>query len=118
MKKFLLCLMAFFLMVTMSYAVEIGQTCTMKKGAEAVQKFPNPLMPYRGVIVPADQEVKVLAKISDFDYDQLEARMPPEKWNENWKTGYDVTFEYDFGDATGKQTLNILVREADLKDCK
>jgi len=118
MKKTILCLMAFFLMVTMSYAVDVGQICTMKKGSTAVQKFPNPMMPYRGVIVPADQEVTVLAKISDQDYSQLEARMPPDQWNENWSTAFDVTFEYDFGGQSGKQVIFILIREADMKDCK
>ena len=117
MKKVILCLMAFFLMVTMSYAVEVGQTCTMKKGSESVQKFPNPIMPYRGVTVPEDQKVTVLAPISDQDYNGLKARMPEDRWNDNWKTAFDVTFEYDFG-AAGVEQLFIMIREADLKDCE
>jgi len=118
MKQFLLCLMAFFLMVSIAGAVEIGQVCTMTKGTEAVQKFEgNPIQPYRGVIVPEDQEIIIDQKISDFDLRLLEERMPAERWNENWKTAFEGSFLYDFGDGQ-IQTLNILVREEHLKDCK
>ena len=117
MKKFLLCVMAFFLIVSVSYSMEAGQTATMKKGAQAVQKFNNPLMPYRGVVVPNDQVVTVIGAIDPSDLAKLEIHMPPEMWNEDWKTAFLVEFDHDFGAAqqAGVQKLKILIRQADLK---
>ena len=118
MKKLILCVIAFFMMLSISWSAEIGQKCTMPQGSDVIQKLENPFVPFRGVTVPADQEVYVESKILDEDFTFLKNNMPADHWNEDWKNAFLVEFDYNFGDETGVQKLRILARPQHLKDCK
>ncbi len=97
-------------------AAEIGQQCTMPQGIHVVQKIMNPFQPFRSVMVPNDQKVMVQEKITEHEMVFLQANMP--EWSEEWTDAFTVTFEYDFGGETGKNTLQVLVKNKDLTECK
>lgn len=119
MKKLILCVIAFFMMLSISWSAEIGQICTMLKGSDAIQKFENPYIPYRGVKVPEDKKVSVVGKITQDDFNFLKKKIPANDWNENWKNAFLVVFDNDFGKSGGGlQRLYILIRPQNLKDCK
>lgn len=113
MKKLALIVLAFFMLSSFAIAAEIGQTCTMKKGEEAVQKMNNPFQPLRGVIVPEDQSVEVTGMIDESSLEILKAN----GFDEEWASANLVEFDYDFGDGE-KQRLYILVLPKSLTDCK
>ena len=105
-----------FVMLSVSFAADVGETCVMLKGRQGVQCMTNPFQPFRGVIIPEDETVLVTGPIVESDLAFLRANMPG--FTEDWSTAFYVEFEHDFGDGNPPQKLKVLIRPQDLTDCK
>ena len=103
----------FILLVTTSWAADIGQTCIMPKGIHAVQIMQNPFQPLRGVLVPEDETVTITGYIME----EHNAILKANDMND-YDNAFVVEFGHDFEDGRGEQILKIIVRQNDLKDCK
>lgn len=98
------------MLVSFSWAGEVGQTCTVIAGNQIAQVFPNQIVP---ATVPKDHSAKVTGNISDEDLNYLNKVS-----GTNWSGSVYLEFKHNFGKNIGVRNIKIIAKPHYLKDCK
>ncbi len=91
-----------------------GQECTVIKGSRILQVM-NSGIP-KGVLVPKDDPVLLGDPISNERTTELN-NINFGGFNIDWTGSYNAIIKVDFDDGT-VQTLELIVKPSDIKDCK
>lgn len=98
------------LLVSFSWAGEVGQTCTVIKGNQVAQVFPGGIRP---ATVPKDHSAKVTGNISDEDLNYLNKVS-----GTDWSGSVYLEFKHNFKGNIGVKNIKIIAKPHYLKDCK
>lgn len=100
------------MLVSFSWAADVGQTCTVIAGNQVAQIFPsqNQINPAR---VPKDHSAKVTGNISDEHLMYLNMVS-----GTNWNGSVYLEFKHNFKGNIGVRTIKIIAKPNHLKDCK
>jgi hypothetical protein len=103
-------LLFFLLLISTTWAADVGQTCTVIAGNRVAQVFQDGIIP---ATVPKDHSAKVTGNISDEHLNHLNKVS-----GTNWSGSVYLEFKHNFKGNIGVKNIKIIAKPHYLKDCK